>query len=136
MNKILTQKIVHLELHEMSDELGKVEDELEEAENLAKRLSREKKEEKKHARDEISNESTQIREMHEMIVKLNKERIGGKLFFYSFIVSYLLLLFIALEKKAFELKAIEYKFKEKYDGIHIEEDGNKSDRKGCLITKC
>ena len=65
----------------MSNELGTVEEELEGAENLVKRLSREKKSEKKHAREELASESIHIREMRDMIEKINKERLGELAFF-------------------------------------------------------
>ena len=64
----------------MSDELGTVEEELEGAEHLVKRLSREKMSEKKHAREELASESFHIRKMREMIEKINKERLGEHAF--------------------------------------------------------
>ena len=77
-NKILP---FSTELYRMSNELGTVEEELEGAENLVKRLSREKKSEKKHAREELASESIHIREMRDMIEKINKERLGELAFF-------------------------------------------------------
>ena len=61
------------EISQKCEEQVKIEAELESVEQLVKKLGKERKTEKKHAREELVVESTHIHQINEMIEKLSKE---------------------------------------------------------------
>ena len=72
------------EISQKCEEHVKIEGELESVEQLVKELGKEKKAEKKHAREELAVESTHIHQINEMIEKLSKERIVSNFFMLNF----------------------------------------------------